>query len=152
MLRKYVTAVVGRPKVVIAVVITVTLVLGFFIGRLRVLLDVDQQIPPGHPLVVVGQRIEKLFGGKYMTVIGFYSQSGTIYTPATLAKVKRVTDALEKIPGVKPGSVLVADVAAAQGRPQHRRLAGDHAARVEGAARTTPRSPLSASASRRTAS
>ena len=46
MLRKYVTAVVGRPKVVIAVVIAVTLVLGFFIGRLRVLLDVDQQIPP----------------------------------------------------------------------------------------------------------
>ena len=106
MLRKYVTAVVGRPKVVIAVVIAVTLVLGFFIGRLRVLLDVDQQIPPGHELVIIGKRIEKLFGGKYMTVIGFYSASGTIYTPNVLGKVKRVTDALEKIPGVKPGSVL----------------------------------------------
>ena len=106
MLRRYVTAVVGRPKFVIAAVVLVTLVLGFFIGRLRVLLDVDQQLPPGHPLVVVGKRIEKLFGGKYMTVVGFYSESGTIYTPATLAKVKRVTDALEKIPGVKPGSVL----------------------------------------------
>ena len=80
--------------------------LGFFISRLRVLLDVDQQIPPGHPLVIVGKRIEKLFGGKYMTVIGFYPESGTIYTPAILGKVKRVTEALEKIPGVKPGSVL----------------------------------------------
>jgi predicted RND superfamily exporter protein len=91
---------------VIAVVVAVTLLLGFFISRLRVLLDVDQQIPPGHPLVIVGKRIEKLFGGKYMTVIGFYSESGTIYTPAILGKVKRVTEALEKIPGVKPGSVL----------------------------------------------
>ena len=72
MLRRYVTAVVGRPKAVIAVVVVVTLVLGFFMSRLRVLLDVDAQIPPGHPLVVVGQRIEKLFGGKYMTVVGFY--------------------------------------------------------------------------------
>ncbi|HEY7372903.1 MAG TPA: MMPL family transporter [Polyangia bacterium] len=108
MLRRYVTAVVRRPRAVIAVVIAVTLVLGFFIGRLRLLLDVDQQIPPGHPYVVVGQKIEKLFGGKYMTVVGFYAESetGTIYTPETLAKVKRVTDALEKIPGVKPGSVL----------------------------------------------
>ncbi len=106
MLRRYVTAIVGRPKVVIAAVVAVTLLLGFFISRLHVLLDVDQQIPPGHPLVIVGKRIEKLFGGKYMTVVGFYSQSGTIYTPATLAKVKRVTEALEKIPGVKPGSVL----------------------------------------------
>src|SRR3954466_4499472 len=106
MLRRYVTSVVGRPRTVIALVVLVTLVLGFFISRLRVLLDVDAQIPPGHPLVGVGQRVEKLFGGKYMTVIGFYPKSGTIYTPAILAKVKRVTEALEHIPGVKPGSVL----------------------------------------------
>ena len=106
MLRRYVTAVVGRPKLVIALVVAVTLLLGFFITRLKVLLDVDQQIPPGHPLVIVGQRIDKLFGGKYMTVIGFYPKAGTIYTPSILGKVKRVTEALEKIPGVKPGSVL----------------------------------------------
>ena len=41
-----------------------------------------------------------------MTVIGFYPESGTIYTPDILGKVKRVTEALEKLPGVKPGSVL----------------------------------------------
>jgi len=106
MLRRYVTGIVTRPKTVIAIVLGITLVLGLFIGRLRVLLDVDAQIPPGHPLVIVGQRIEKLFGGKYMTVIGFYPKSGTVYTPGVLAKVKRVTDALEHIPGVKSGSVL----------------------------------------------
>jgi uncharacterized protein len=106
MLRRYVSFVVGRPRAVIAFVIVVTLGLGFFITRLRMLLDVDAQIPPGHPLVVVGQRVEKLFGGKYMTVIGFYPKTGTIYTPAILAKVKRVTEALEHVPGVKPGSVI----------------------------------------------
>ena len=106
LLRRYVTAVVARPRTVIALVIGVTLLLGFFVSRLRLLLDVDAQIPPGHPLVVVGQRIEKLFGGKYMTVIGFYPKDGTIYTPSILGKVKRVTEALEKIPGVKRGSVM----------------------------------------------
>ncbi len=106
MLRRYVTAVVGRPRLVIALVALVTLTLGFSMTRLHVLLDVDAQIPPGHPLVIVGQRIEKLFGGKYMTVIGFYPASGTVYTPDILGKVKRVTEALEQLPGVKPGSVL----------------------------------------------
>jgi predicted RND superfamily exporter protein len=84
----------------------VTLTLGFFISRLRVLLDVDSQIPPGHPLVVVGQRVEKLFGGKFITVIGFYPTSGTVFTPKILAKVKRVTEAVEALPGVKKGTVL----------------------------------------------
>jgi predicted RND superfamily exporter protein len=106
MLRRYVTGVVGRPRLVIALVVLVTLVLGFFMTRLHVLLDVDAQLPPGHPLVVAGKRIEKLFGGKYLTLIGFYPESGTIYTPAILGKVKRVTEALESIPGVKPGSSL----------------------------------------------
>ena len=60
MLRRYVTAVVGRPKLVVASVILITLVLGFFITRIRMLLDVDSQIPPGHPLVIVGKKIVKL--------------------------------------------------------------------------------------------
>jgi predicted RND superfamily exporter protein len=106
MLRRYVTALVARPKTVIAVVMVVTLTLGFFVTRLRLMLDIDSQIPPGHPLVVVGKRVEKLFGGKYMTVIGFYPAEGTVYTPKILAKVKRVTEAIERLPGVKKGSVL----------------------------------------------
>jgi len=106
MLRRYVTAIVRRPKTVIGLVVAVTLALGFFMTRLHVLLDVDAQIPPNHPLVIVGQRIEKLFGGKYMTVVGIYPRSGTVYTPEILGKVKRVTEGLERLPGVREGSVL----------------------------------------------
>jgi len=106
MLRRYVNLVVAWPKLVIALVCAITIGLTLFIPRLKVNIDVDSQIPPGDPRVIVGKRIEKLFGGKYMTVIGFYPDSGTVYTPDILAKVKRVTDTVEKIPGVKPGSVI----------------------------------------------
>ncbi len=106
MLRRYVTSLVGRPKTVIVAAVAVTLFLGFVITRLRVMLDVDSQIPPGHPLVVVGQRVEKLFGGKYLTVIGFYPKTGTVYTPQILGKIKRVTEGIEALPGVKKGTVL----------------------------------------------
>jgi uncharacterized protein len=106
MLRRYVTFIVNWPKTVVAVVMAVTVVLAFFIGHLRLQLDMDAQIPPGHPYVIIGHRVEKLFGGKYMTVIGFYPRTGTIYTPSILGKVKRITDKLEQMPGVKPGSVV----------------------------------------------
>jgi predicted RND superfamily exporter protein len=106
MLRRYVTSLVSRPKTVIFLVSVVTLVLGFYVSRLKVLLDVDSQIPPGHPFVAVGKRVEKLFGGKYMTVIGIYPAKGTVYTPKILAKVKRITEAVEALPGVKKGTVL----------------------------------------------
>ncbi len=106
MLRRYVNLVVAWPKLVIAFVIAVTVGLALFIPRLKVNIDVDAQIPPGDPRVIVGKRIEKMFGGKYMTVVGIYPANGTVYTPAILAKVQRITDALEKLPGVKPGSVI----------------------------------------------
>jgi predicted RND superfamily exporter protein len=106
MLRRYVNLVVAWPKLVIALVIAVTVGLALFIPRLKVNIDVDSQIPPGDPRVIVGKRIEKMFGGKYMTVVGVYPASGTVYTPAILAKVKRITEKLEALPGVKPGSVI----------------------------------------------
>jgi predicted RND superfamily exporter protein len=106
MLRRYVTSLVSRPKTVIVAVSVITVVLGFFISRLQVLLDVDSQIPPGHPFVAIGKRVEKLFGGKYTTFIGIYPKTGTIYTPKILGKVKRITEAVEKLPGVKKGSVV----------------------------------------------
>ncbi len=118
MLRRYVTAVVRHPKLVIALVAAVTVVLGFFTTRLHVLLDVDAQIPPGHPLVIVGQRVEKLFGGKYMTVIGVYPRQGTVYTPDILAQGPAHDRRAGEVAGRQAGQRAVADVAAGQGRPQ----------------------------------
>jgi uncharacterized protein len=106
MLRRYVRVVVAWPKAVIALALGVTLALALFIPRITLKLDVDDQIPPGHPLVVTSKRIEQLFGGKFTTIIGVYPASGTVYTEATLGKIQRITEGLEKLPGVRPGSVL----------------------------------------------
>src|SRR6187402_2093796 len=106
MLRRYVSWVVSRPKSVIALVGLVTIVLAFFVSKVQILLDLDAQIPPGHQLVIVGKRIEAEFGGKYTTVVGVYVEQGTVYTPKVLGKIKRINDAFEQLPGIKPGSVL----------------------------------------------
>lgn len=111
MLREYVSKVVAYPKAIIAAVslITVALVLALVVRRIPFLIDLDAQIPPNHPMVLVSKRAEKLFGGKYTTIVGIYMKDGvegTIYTPEILGKVERITKELEQFPGVKPGSVL----------------------------------------------
>lgn len=106
MIRRYVGFVVSHPRAIIAVIVAITIGLAASISRIRILLDVDDQIPQQHSLVIVGKKLERLFGGKFLTVIGFYPREGTVYTPEILAKVKRVTEKMEQTPGVKPGSVI----------------------------------------------
>lgn len=106
MLRRYVQFVVRRPKLVIGLVLLVTLLLAVNIPNLAIELDIDAQIPPGHPLVMLGKRIEKLFGGKFISIVGVYPQKGTVFTPEILGKIKRITEAIEVQPGVKQASVI----------------------------------------------
>jgi len=39
-------------------------------------------------------------------VIVVYVENGTIYDPKILAKIERINDKLERVPGIKPGSVI----------------------------------------------
>jgi predicted RND superfamily exporter protein len=105
-IRQYVDWIVRFPKVVVAIVLTVSVILAAGLPRLHVELDIDKQIPQGHPLVEVGKRLERSFGGKYLTIVGFYPQKGTVYSPEILAKVKRINDAVSELPGVNPASVM----------------------------------------------
>jgi len=106
MIRRYVEFIVGRPRTIIALVLLVTIFLALYIGKLQIILDVEDQIPPGHPLVVFGKKVEKLFGGKFITIIGVYPNKGTVFTTEILGKIKRITDKVEVIPGVKKSSVI----------------------------------------------
>lgn len=105
MLRRYVQFVVNRPKLVIVLVLAVTAVLAINIGKVRVVLDVDAQLPPEHPLVKIGNRIQKTFGGKYRSIVGVYPKRGTVYTPEILGKIQRITEKIQNIPGVKDRSI-----------------------------------------------
>jgi predicted RND superfamily exporter protein len=106
MIRRYVSFIVGRPKTIIVLSVLITIVLSFSISKIRMLLDVDDQIPADHPMVIISKKVEKLFGGKFITVVGFYPKTGTVYTPQILEKVKHVTEAFEKMPGIKQDSII----------------------------------------------
>ncbi|HLG22479.1 MAG TPA: MMPL family transporter, partial [Candidatus Manganitrophaceae bacterium] len=46
------------------------------------------------------------FGGSRVVVIGVHSKKGEIFNPATLFKIKNITDDVKKIPGVKEENVV----------------------------------------------
>ncbi|HSA21479.1 MAG TPA: MMPL family transporter [Myxococcota bacterium] len=86
--------------------ILATALLATQLRHLRFYLDPDRTLPPEHPLVILGNRITEVFGGKNVVVVGLEVRDGTIYDQATLNRVKRITDRARDIPGVIPSNIL----------------------------------------------
>jgi uncharacterized protein len=94
-----------RLWVVVAVVAT-TAGLAGQIGNLRVEIDPNRFLPQSHPYVIASNRVEQLFGSKYVLLVGITPNSGDVYQPEVLAKVERITQALRADPGVLKSTLL----------------------------------------------
>lgn len=105
-IRSYVTWITAHPWSVIVVVGLITVLLAVQMINLYIEIDPDRQLPPEHPLVVLGDKITRTFGGKFVVVVGLEVKEGDIYNPGTLAKVQRITAKVREIPGVIQSNVL----------------------------------------------
>jgi uncharacterized protein len=106
MLRRWVELVVKHPWITIAIIFALTGTILVHAGQLQLRLEPDAQIPPDHPLVKVGQMIQKEFGGKYIGAIIIYPKHGTIYTKKVFQKIKAITDRANNLPGLRPNGVV----------------------------------------------
>src|SRR2546429_230544 len=106
MFRRYATLVVRYRIAVIVAAIAVSCLFATRIGNLRVIVDPDANLPQDHPYVTTTQEIEPIFGGRNLVVIGIESASGTVFDPAILDKIQRVTDRVLEIPGVIRSNVI----------------------------------------------
>lgn len=105
MLERYLRAVV-RHRIV--VLIAVALVTGFLASQFRqlsIVVDPDNILPQGHPLIATTNQIEAIFGNKFTVVIGITATTGTIRDNGVLDRVKAITDDVLKLPGVVRGNV-----------------------------------------------
>ena len=96
--RRWGELVVRHPRVFCLGVLALTMLLGMGAFRLRLSIREEDQLPQSHPYVQIYNRINELFGGGAAVVIGIIPRSGDVFTPATLAKVARITDRLEAMP------------------------------------------------------
>jgi uncharacterized protein len=105
-LERWVTWVVHRRRWVIAVVLLLTIFFGAFAARQEVIINPAAVVPQGHPYILATQTIEKVFGSKYLVVIGVTPDRGDALQPEVLKVVQRLTDKLHDSPSVVRSTLL----------------------------------------------
>jgi len=87
---------------VVAIVLLVTALLATQIHNLRIVIDPASLLPQAHPNVIGTTLAEKLFGSKYVIVVGVApADGGTALRPDVIGVVRDLTVALAAVPGVK---------------------------------------------------
>lgn len=85
---------------VIAITLLITAVLAVFGSGLKVIIDPATLAPQGHPYIQATNRVDKMFGSKYLMLIGITAKQGDIFQPDILQRIERITRKLETTPGV----------------------------------------------------
>lgn len=94
-----------RVAVLVATAV-VTMALVVQMRSLSVIIDPNNLLPPSHPLVIATNRVEQVFGSKYVVVIGLTAREGDALQPAVLDKVRRLTLGLAEVPGAVKENIL----------------------------------------------
>src|SRR6185503_8878096 len=104
--RPYARWVITHRVVVVGVILAITGFLASRLGTLQIDSNPDLWAPQQHPYVETTNRLDEIFGGRNLTVIGVAPKSGDIYQPAVLAKIKRLQEAIELLPHAVRHNVL----------------------------------------------
>jgi len=105
-MRGYLGWVLRFRWLVIALTVVIT---GLAISQarnLRIIIDPNTMLPQTHPYVSTTLRAEKIFGSKYIVVIGVTPKSGDIYQAEVLGKIQHITAGLLQTPGVVKENIL----------------------------------------------
>jgi predicted RND superfamily exporter protein len=98
-MKQLLTVSLRAPRRTLAVMIALTAVFGFFAPALRVDSAIENLLPAHDPDKLYYDRAKKTFGDEAITVIGIFGDD--VFSPATLAKIDRLSDAVARIDGVR---------------------------------------------------
>src|SRR5580658_10023575 len=90
---------------VMAAVLAVTVGLVSQIRHLEIIVSSDNMLPQSNHYIRTGNEIEDTFGNKYSVAVAVTATHGTIYQPAILEKIKRITGRIMNDPMVIKSSV-----------------------------------------------
>jgi predicted RND superfamily exporter protein len=105
--RSYTRFILGHARAVLVVTALVTLVLAIALTRMRLIVDIDEGAPAGHPNVEAYHRVEKKFGEKDLVIVAFKRESGgSILAPDTVRMIRDATAEIRMLPGVNKANLL----------------------------------------------
>lgn len=100
LVRKLEDGLFGRRGLVLSVLLAFTAVMAVFALQLRMDAGFEKQMPAGHPYVETARQYERdLFGANRLTVV-VQARQGDIWTAEGLARLLKVTEAVQFLPHV----------------------------------------------------
>lgn len=105
-MQRYVEWILRHRFVVIALTLLVTSMALMQARNIKIIIDPNTMLPQSHPYVTTSNKVEQLFGSKYVVVIGITPKEGNVYQPAVLEKIQRMTAAFLQTPGVIKENLL----------------------------------------------
>ncbi|RDV26788.1 RND transporter [Alteromonas aestuariivivens] len=105
---RIVTLCTRHPLVVYALILTLTLLAGIQIPKIQIDTDPENMLDSGHPARVFHNQTKNAFSMYDAIVVGAVNEQTPdgIYTPASLAKLHQLTDAILNIDGVVDADVM----------------------------------------------
>ncbi len=105
-MRSYVEFILKFRWAVIALVLLITAFLVMQAKNLKIIIDPDAVLPQSHPYVIGTNKVEKVFGSKFIAVVGITPKSGDIFQPNVLQKIQDFTREVRDKPGVVKENLL----------------------------------------------
>ncbi len=87
-----------RLPVLIAILL-LTVFFGYHARKIEMYTAFSDLLPKDHPFIRVHDKYRKVFGGANLVLLSIEVRDGDIFNFATLTKIKRLTEILERTPG-----------------------------------------------------
>ena len=105
-MQRYIEWILRYRFVVITLTLLITIAAVIQAKNLSIIIDPNTMLPQSHPYVTTSNQVEKIFGSKYVVMVGITPKKGDIYQPVVLEKVQRMTAAFLQTPGVVKENLL----------------------------------------------
>ncbi|MFZ1548517.1 MAG: outer membrane lipoprotein-sorting protein [Candidatus Nitrotoga sp.] len=105
-MQRYIEWIIRYRFVVITLTLLITIAAVIQAKNLSIIIDPNTMLPQSHPYVTTSNQVEKIFGSKYVVMVGITPKEGDIYQPVVLEKVQRMTAAFLQTPGVVKENLL----------------------------------------------
>lgn len=97
-----------HPKSVLGIIFFITLFFASQIPGVKMYSDFADLLPQSHPYIELHNEIKESFGGANVVIVGVEVEQGDIFSNEALARIHRVTQAVDSLPGINHN--LVASV------------------------------------------
>jgi uncharacterized protein len=105
-MQRYVEWIIHHRVFVIVTTVLITVALVTQMRNLAVIMDTNTMLPQSHPYVVATNTVERVFGAKFVVLIGITPKQGDAFQPLVLEKVQRLTAAFQQTPSVVKANLL----------------------------------------------